>query len=340
MNNVLIIIAVAILIICMYVCFSYSNDDKLEFYDLEIPDITVNECGTRCTEGLNCAGFAYKPIEAKCYLAKSPILGRPMESLYSESYSKLDRRCNKINRILDDKRIDGNTLTQASVYICSDGEMSTATEFQYANLGSSSLESARTTIFDRADKDKSTPVNVRYEVYDIEWPKEKPIVSDLTPKLGTDSKTDAQIKSGFIESDKEFLGQYLLAHQCVTNVPLFDCLKYCENNPKCVGTEWNRAIVRRSRSDGDFDYLYENVCCPKAVIKQTIPRRNEFDRGRFYVKKDLSELIDRDKVTIAKTKSDNSSKTRYDFEMTEFDKENRKIHGIDVNFVEWRLDSP
>ncbi|VBB18317.1 hypothetical protein YASMINEVIRUS_780 [Yasminevirus sp. GU-2018] len=320
---------------------------KKEHYDLEISDVTAVECGTKCTEGLNCAGFGYKPVEAKCYLSKSAILGRPMESLYSDSYSKLDRRCNKINRITDDKRIDGNTLTANSVYICSDGENNTATEFQYANLGGSALESARTTIFDRADSDIVTPTNVKYDVYEITWPKTKPASSQTegpVPLVGPKDKLLASDQSsnvfGFIESDKEFLGQYVLAHQCVSNTPLFDCLKYCENNPNCAGTEWNRALVKKS-DDGKYDYLYENVCCPKSVIKQIIPRRDKLDRGRFYVKKPLKEMISRDKVVVSKAEfNDVPTNNRFALKITEIDKSefNSDATNQNVKFVEGNLD--
>jgi len=211
-------------------------------------------------------------------------------------------------------------MTSNSVYICSDGERSTATEFQYANGGSTSLESVKTTIFDRADSDITTPVDVSYKTYEIVWPYVKPpkptgIVPfypdgsplsrnpSSSPSSSSKNKESIEIengnKYGFIESNKEFLGQYLLAHQCVVNVPLFDCLKYCENNPECAGTEWNKAIVKQSDT-GKFDYLYENVCCPKTVIKQIIPRRDKMDRGRFYVKKELKDMMNRDKIIMTK----------------------------------------
>lgn len=300
-----------------------TSEDVLEHYDLELPNISPTECGTQCTEGINCAGFAYKPIEKKCYLSKTAILGEPMESLYSDQYSKLDRRCNKINRITDAKRIDGNSLTENSIYVCSDGENNTATEFQYANLGASALDGTKTTIYDTADKDKLVPENVKYEVHDITWPTTKidsnaiaaqPYVNMLSS--GTSSK-----QFGFVESDKEFLGQYALAHQCVVNVPFFDCLKYCENDPNCAGTEWNKSMIKQS-AKGDYNYLYENVCCPKSVIKKIIPRRKEFDRGRFYVKKNLMDILQRDKVVLTKADFSQSAvpiNKRFDLKVTDFD---------------------
>lgn len=297
------------------------SEERKEHYDFEIPNISLTECGTQCTEAINCVGFGYKPIEKTCYLSKTAILGEPMESIYGDQYSKLDRRCNKINRITDDKRVDGNTLTENSIYVCSDGQNNVATEFQYANLGSTSLESTRSTIFDRADSDRLTPVNVKYKVHEIVWPKDKSEQKEIRLSY-VDSGTNGSAKEtvyGFIESDKEFLGQYMLAHQCVVNVPLFDCLKYCEKEPNCAGTEWNKSVIKKS-SDGANNYLYENVCCPKAVIKQVIPRRNEFDRGRFYVKQPLQDIMKRDKVVFTKAdfKDTVPINKRFDLKMMDF----------------------
>lgn len=296
----------------------------MEHYDLEIPNISPTECGTKCTEGLNCHGFAYKPIKNTCYLSKTSILGEPMESLYKDKYSKLDRRCNKINRISDNKRIDGNSLTENSIYVCSDGENNTATEFQYANHGASSLDGTKNTIYDRADKDKLVPENVKYEVHDITWPKKKVDSNTIAtkPYLNLLSSGDSPKQFGFVESDKEFLGQYMLAHQCVVNVPFFDCIKYCENNSDCAGTEWNKSMIKQS-AKGDYNYLYENVCCPKSVIKKIIPRRKEFNRGRFYVKKDLVELLKRDKIVLTKADFGQTIppiNKRFDLKVTDFDK--------------------
>jgi hypothetical protein len=274
------------------------SESQIEHYDAKISNITLTRCGTECTKGINCAGFGYNHVDGQCFLSKRAIIGKPYESLYTDEYTKLDRRCNKINRLTDNIRIDGNTLTQNSVYICADGENNVATQFQYANLGATSLEGDKTAIFTDGDvAETSMPENVGYETYEIKWPTEKKDIELHSSTNNEDNETTKSVKYGFIESDKEFLGQYALAHQCVVNVPMYDCLKYCENNPNCAGTEWNRGMVK---TDGTANRLYENVCCPKSIIKQIIPRRNEFNRGKFYVKKELSDIDKRDRIVVTK----------------------------------------
>lgn len=299
MNIIFIVLIIILIIVIINIIHTDTSmdDNEVEHYDAKISNITLTYCGTECTKGYNCAAFGYNPVGGQCFLAKKAIIGKPLDSLYSDEYTKLDRRCNKINRLTDNIQINGNTLTQNSVYICADGENNVATEFQYANLGATSLEGDKTTIFTGGDVARtSEPENVGYETYEIKWPKVKKDL-ELLPNNRSPQQTEKQIKYGFVQSDKEFLGQYALAHQCVVNVPLYDCLKYCEGNPQCAGTEWNKGMVK---TDGTTNRLYESVCCPKSIIRQVIPRRNEFNRGKFYVKKDLNDIEKRDRLVITK----------------------------------------
>jgi PAN domain len=349
--NIKWIVVFLLVALFIYMGYKYSEEDNnknksednisIEGYDGKISNVTLSQCGTECTISENCQGFGYKPVISTCYLSKKGILGEPVESAYRSEYSKLDRRCNKINPIDDVDFVSDTTLTQNSIYVCSDGENNENTEFQYANLGASSLETSDTIgasagrgvptkMGDRPAT--STPIAVNYDLYKVQYPDpELGPLKDVTPnfprlvrrsdkqlrkdqeltKFGTqappasnreqvliaDELTDESGRSAFIESDMEYLGQYLLGHQCVVNVPLYDCIKFCDNDPKCAGTEWNKSIIR---SDGKTNMVYENVCCPKQVIKKIIPRRNQFSRGKFYVKTGLDKIKGRDSVMLTR----------------------------------------
>ena len=365
-----IIIFLLILLIWIGYCARFDKsleDNGLENFDGKISNVTLTQCGTECTISENCSGFAYKPVIGTCYLAKRGILGEPMNSPYRSEYSKLDRRCNKINPINDVDFINDLTLTQNSIYVCSDGENNENTEFQYANLGASSLETGDTIgasagrgvptkVADRPAT--SNPVAVNYDIFELEYPDpDLGSLKDMNPNfpklvrqsdeqirseqrklsgkpipdiereqvLISNDLTDESGRSAFIESDMEYLGQYLLGHQCVVNVPLYDCLKFCDNDAKCAGTEWNKSIIR---SDGKDNHVYENVCCPKQVIKKIIPRRNQFSRGKFYVKTGLDKVKARDSVmlsrqdfrrpnSISDLESTIQSSPRFDLQMTD-----------------------
>ena len=304
---------------------------SIENYDGKISNITLNQCGTECTIGGNCRAFAYKPVTSTCYLSKKNILGQPVQSAYVKDYSKLDQRCNKINPLNDINFVGDVSLTANSVYVCSDGENNKTTQFQYANLGSSSLESADvvggsagrgvpTHIGDIPDY--AAPLAVNYDVFSIKYvdPEIEPL-KDLTPNFvklvkqsdaeirlsQTKTKPDKNIvviggeletaRSAFIESDMEFLGQYMLGHQCVVNVPFYDCIKFCDQNDKCAGTEWNEAVIRNTE---DGTQIYSNVCCPKQLIKKIVPRRTEHSNGKFYIKTDLNKIKGRDSILLSR----------------------------------------
>ena len=138
--------------------------NEYEHYDAEVNDITEAHCGTLCTEGVNCQAFGYKPRERKCYLSGNAIWRKPYASVHRDKYNKLDKRCNKINRITDFRRIDGNSLTRNSIYLCSDGEINKSYEYQYTNMNGILLDRVKSTPFDRADSDIVIPQNAKYLV--------------------------------------------------------------------------------------------------------------------------------------------------------------------------------
>jgi hypothetical protein len=323
--SVIDIVLLLLIIFLIALILKKQNKNQIENYDGKISNLTLTQCGTECTMGENCRAFAYKPISSTCYLSKKNILGEPMESAYSKDYSKLDRRCNKINPINDTDFISDTTLTQNSVYVCSDGENNNITEFQYANLGASSLQTSDT-VGGTAGRgvptkigenpDNTAPLAVNYDVYSIKYidPEVEPL-RDLEPNFPKLVKnTDEEIRnkniivknednnknavSAFIQSDMEYLGQYLLGHQCVINVPLYDCLDFCASNDKCAGTEWNESITKEDGS-GKLQ-TYKNVCCPKQVVAKIIPRRKENINGKFYVKTEKDLIKGRKSILLSR----------------------------------------
>lgn len=316
---------IILIIIIIIIFISYYQFNTIEKYDSLIENISVIECGTKCTEGENCSAFAYKPTENKCYLSKSSIIGKPNDGVYIDEYSKLDRRCNKINKMIKDKRIDNNQLVQNSIYMCSDGEYGLSTKYQYANLGATSLESVNSTIYDRANFDISTPENTTYDVKQIDFPISKEEEKDKNNNLINTNKPIRQ-NYGFMESNNEYLGQYLLGHQCTTNTQLIDCLSYCKNNPKCSGVEWNEKFINNNK-------IYNNVCCPKSIIKQIIPRRTKFNNGKFYVKYDIDKHSLNNTIVLSK----DINKTNIVIDNNSLDDNFIQMSKLDDKFVNPRI---
>lgn len=307
LRSIVLILLLAIVVTLISTELS-ANINLHENYDAVIQDISSTECGTKCTNATNCHGFGYKPNERKCYLSKTGILGKPSDSLYANEYSILDRRCNKMDYLtVDNNRyINDETLVSNSLYMCSDGAYNFSNKFQYANNGASSLGGQ--------GKNKLRPSKVRYDVVEITWPKSvtDKISENVIYKSNSAVKNqhnDYQSKNtqyidknkdthdeeyGYIESDLEFLGQYMLPHQCTTKVPLFDCLRLCDPYKNCVGVEWNDGITMDNGT-------VQQVCCPKTIVSKIIPRREQFKNGKFYLKQDIDKLKNRNRIVIARS---------------------------------------
>jgi hypothetical protein len=180
----IIILVIWIIILSCDNIYNCINKNTTETYDAKMSNLTLTQCGTQCTQGFGCVGFGYKP-NGDCYLSKDNILGRPYDSLYGDEYTRLDKRCNKMNKLAIEDRIDDISLTQNSVYVCSDGENNVSSQYQYANYGATSLEPILYTIFDMSDTDIISPTNVVYPIKDIPWPKNK---QDLLPGFITEDE--------------------------------------------------------------------------------------------------------------------------------------------------------
>jgi len=150
-----------ILFFIIFIIFMFTYTQK-EYYTIKLDDVSLSTCGTICTEGVNCSGFGYKPKKKTCYLSKKSIFGIPYDENYEKDYSKLDKRCNKINKINDDTIFANDIYTRNSVYSCSDGEKNIPNIFQFANYGSTYLNDFENQLL---------PEKVNYDTYYIDWDK-------------------------------------------------------------------------------------------------------------------------------------------------------------------------
>lgn len=263
-----------IIIVMLLQMNSIQNEDDTnnEHFDARIKGITKEKCGEVCTAILKCQGFAYSNDNA-CYLSKSPILEKPVLSVFSDDYSPTFYRCNKTQPIMDETDlITPDLLRRNSLYMCSDSEQG-----KYdINIISENL---RQSIGDFDEIDK---IDVpKYKIItNFRWP------TDKRDSLLRDTTTGDNFKI-FEKSNNEFLGQYLFPHKCVSNISEISCLKMCEVDDKCIGVEWN-PFYMKTKPNNSFD-LYKNVCCPKTEISDIIPRK-EFENGNFYSKKLVDEL--------------------------------------------------
>lgn len=282
--QILAILLVAFIFYTLIEAINRSTEYSTEHYDARISNMTIEKCGSICTKTIGCAGFSFDTKKNKCYLSKIPILGQPGESIYKDEYKSDHYRCNKLYVIKNTDDVNSNTLVKNAIYSCADHER-----------GLYDLEMIKDDkIIKPIDKDKIDNLTVeKYSLVGIDWAKEK-IDIDINK-----SETKLNNKSNFFaKREDEYLGQYTQPHMCVANIPELECLKQCSNDQNCVGVEWNPLLMKKVAGSRDKYKIYKNVCCPKAIIKEIIPRRDAFSDGRFYEKLEPNDNLDRSKIYV------------------------------------------
>lgn len=93
-------------------------------------------------------------------------------------------------------------------------------------------------------------------------------------------KYDADLIS-YETHDEINKGEYLNWFKCLKNVERRHCLEYCNNNPECVGVEFNPLFGGN-----------KNVCCPYRTVELLHDRKPVHGMGRFYLKANHGKLSD------------------------------------------------
>lgn len=284
------------LVIFLVIYLIYINK-RVEKYDAKVSNYNKEKCSTLCKLIPTCAGFGLSD-KNNCYLAKTPILGRPIGSLYSNEYASDQFRCNKIKQISDSDIATSYDKLKNATYTCSDSDVK-----PYSLFINDAGKLSPTT---QQILDNPLSKVIPYETKDFAWP------SDFTKQ--TDKKTEDEIQKiannimteqhqkqiiekqeylpydTFKEFDNEVTGDFLHKYECVSNVRLPECLNYCnKQNDQCSGVEWNPAFLLYDKEEEKYKFN-KDICCPMKTIKGTIPRRTEHAFGKFYHKVRLPSL--------------------------------------------------
>lgn len=271
MNNIQFFI-ILILVIILFI--NIKSNNTRETFDLLQDNVLKEDCGRACTKSPTCKGFAYDTGTLTCYLSKNQILGPPNTGQYSREYSSEQTRCNKIRPLSDDKGVipesPDEQLKYNTIYLCSPNEKA---DYEFYQIVNGDINKTEKKLID------SLP-DVEYVVEEIDWTnKQKDYVKQiLLPPLEED---EYKLKpyNVYDVDNQENLGQYMLPHKCVSDIPLDKCLETCNEHKECVGVEWN-----------PFYKDNKNVCCPKIEVTKKIMRRPEFELGKFYIKNNKREL--------------------------------------------------
>ena len=293
-----------IILICVYVKDFFSDaaetlDEKItgpyssisssiESFDEKITRSTSQKCGIMCTKIFDCVGFVSDGDT--CYLSKTPILGRPEQSVFGDDYKKNIPRCNKLAKIDDPIIATSNDYKKNATYVCTKNDVDNTQTFKL-------YDNDETLLSNLSELDNI--ILKKYTFEEIEWGKE--IDLDYNKNLITNPTENNSILV-MKQFDEEFLGQYLYPHKCSSNISQADCLLNCIGDNQCVGTEWNPTYFKLNNKN-EYD-VYKGICCPKIKISKVIPRRDSFKFGKFYLKQnELKDKINDDSVYIKLPKS-------------------------------------
>jgi hypothetical protein len=240
-----------------------------EYFDSKINNATRTQCGNICTKILECDGFAIDNNNT-CYISKTPILGKPTNSVFMSDYNKNYIRCNKFNQITVSPDTSTLEYKKNATFICTPNEIENTHEkiLYYQNDKEQVLNKI----------DDLVNVNfVPYHIDNIEFG--KTIDLDKFPNLAKNPTAENSI---FImeKHNDEYLGDYLYPHKCVANIKEQDCLKHCLKESTCIGTEYDPIYLIKND-------IYTGLCCPKTKIDKIIPRTKENEFGNFYLKQNI-----------------------------------------------------
>lgn len=269
------IIAILIFILTYFLWLTTTSKTDMEYFDAKITNATKVNCGVMCTKLMDCKGFMVGSNNV-CYLSKTPILGSPTDSVFGKEYDSNIERCNKYGNVNDITTVSEMDKKKNATYICVPDQIHNNQEYRI-------YDTTEKIIYSLNDIENINVEN--YTFIDMDWNKEMKL--EDYPKLI--SNPDQQEKTSITlltEYTDEHLGQYMFEHKCSANISQYDCVKFCLNNPDCVGTEWNPIYTPQTAS-GEYE-LHRNVCCPKRQIIQSIPRREEFKNGHFYLKEQVT----------------------------------------------------
>lgn len=286
MINHIIIVIIIIIIIFLFIFYYYyhyniifPNNEIIENYDARISGITREQCGTYCTETVDCVGFSHDEENGKCYLSKRHILFQPTSSLYAQEYDIQHYRCNKIDAIRtpyhDIDNLDDLELVRNTVYMCQNDEDDEPNLFRIANNKITKLPN--NSIVDRLPLEK-------YNLFRIKYPTCR---QDLDTAKYYDVHNNKLNNYLLFKKDKSFYsGEYLYPYKCVKNIPKDVCINICSKDENCVGVEFNTQFENN-----------KNVCCPKKTIGDKNVRTRKYYNGAFYMKQQPNNL-DKNKLYI------------------------------------------
>jgi hypothetical protein len=283
------------------------NLDNIENFDGKIRTRSEYECANKCSGIYGCAGFTFDNKTNTCYLSKTPIAGKPVNTLFGDDFATTNQyTCNKVFTIMNQSQLEASRYNLNRAYNCyTNYNIVDPQVMNYYEVNTSETLSGPTNLDELKiqrnidDHDIKNMNTSPYKIIGIDWPNNiKDNQTFILEANGGNLPTDESIYKyvTFIEDGDEHIGEYEYSHECSENIDKYDCLKMCNGSKKCTGVEWNPFLMI-NRGNKKYE-IHKNVCCPKTNIVEIIKRRPIYLNGKFYIKKVESNL-DNNKIYIS-----------------------------------------
>lgn len=111
------------LILTVVVFNLLSSEKKIEGFDLEFKNKSLNECMRFCKTTAGCESFSYDKNNKICYPSKEFITSKPLNAPYKDKYSVDNLTCNKIKPIDEASKIIPLIDRRSnSIYVCTENK--------------------------------------------------------------------------------------------------------------------------------------------------------------------------------------------------------------------------
>lgn len=305
---------ILIVILCILMCiinYNYNrnnyNLDNIENFDGKIGARSEYECANKCSGIYGCVGFTFDNKTNTCYLSKTPIAGKPVNSPFNDNFSASNQyTCNKLFTIMNQDELEESRYKLNRVYNCYiNYDISNPQLMNYYEVNNSDTLSGPSNLDELkiqrniGSKDIKNINTIPYKIIGIEWPNNIKDNEKFNLEINGENLpiNDSIYKYiTFVEDNDEHIGEYEYSHECSENIDKYDCLKMCNGSKKCTGVEWNPFLMI-NKGDNKYE-IHRNVCCPKTKIVEIIKRRPIYLNGKFYIKK-IEPNLDNNKIYIS-----------------------------------------
>lgn len=279
-NTLILIITVAFIIALLFI-----KKNNVEGYDVKLENSSLKACGDKCTKTYGCFGFAFNDKNNICYLSQKELIDKPVNAKYSADYDNTFSTCNKGKALTNpDNYISELMYKDNSVYVCKENLSDTQFVDRYDRYQ---------IVNDKLDKIgnmKITDVpDVEYEMHEMDW--NNPTIDENIVKKAKNmwAKSVDYVAganknvSAYSKMNSYYVGKDLYPSKCVADIDLDKCLSVCSNNKDCTGVEFNPNFTDSTGKQ------FANVCCPKTIIFDRMPRQPRFKNGTFYQKVSMKQ---------------------------------------------------